>query len=119
MDDLLWGLLLGGIAYFCATHWDEIINALFNFFQDIASEFGINIEDLVNSFQSVLQKINNSIAKLVTKIYLQDSYGRDFVRTEVEEISFDDIPDNLKDKVRCGYAIDVTDDVRQVLIQEL
>ncbi|MBQ0066648.1 MAG: hypothetical protein KBS60_00450 [Phascolarctobacterium sp.] len=119
MNDLIWGAILGGLAYFFATHWDEIIDTLSNFFQDIANEFGISIGDLVNSFQSILKKFNNNVAKLVTKIYLHDSYGKSFVRTEVEEIGFDDIPDNLKNKVMRGYAVNVTDDVRQALIQEL
>ncbi|MCQ2362579.1 MAG: hypothetical protein MJ048_06060 [Acidaminococcaceae bacterium] len=119
MDDFIWGLLLAGAAYFFATHWEEIIDSLSDFFRNIAYELGIDVGQLVNSFQSILQAFNNSVAQLVTKIYLRDAYGRSIVRTEVKEVDYDEIPKNLRQYVMQGNAVDVTNDVRQVLIQQL
>ncbi|MCQ2362580.1 MAG: hypothetical protein MJ048_06065, partial [Acidaminococcaceae bacterium] len=106
--------LLGWIAAIVATafvvrYWDEIISIATSFIQQIASQWNLYVDDILNgAWESVIQRFSQDIAVVAQRYYFRGNNGKFYRESICEEIPLNEIPFELQEKVMTQEAVDVT-----------
>lgn len=118
IDDLLAWVAVAVVGAIVVASWEALVNVACDFVNQLASHWDLYVQDIMDgAWESVLQRFKDDAAVVAQRFYFKGNDGKLYRETKCEQISEDEIPEELREKLDRQPVVDVKDRIKREILE--